>query len=209
MKRLLCLLLFATVVRPASAEDRAAEILARLSAEFRRMESYEVRFDVAGEGFAATGRYAVSGSSYCLTIGDAEIFADGAVRYEVDHARREVTIVEVDTASRNILNNPVRAFDFLGDEYAASLLSETEGRAVVRLTPRAARRGGGASSSVGDGVDDITLTVDVASMRPLSLVYAYDGERITVRILSLSKDGIRVRAFDSKACEGYELIDFR
>lgn len=186
----------------AAAEPRAAEILKRLAAEFRAMPAYGVTFEIASGDYAARGSYAVEGSAYYLTLGDAEVFADGATRYEVDNRRREVTIDKVDTASRNILNNPVRAFDFLGNQYTAALLSERDGRAVVCLTPTG---GASADSSVGN----ITLTVDTASMRPLWLAYDFDGDRIDIAVSGVAPLSDSFRRFDSAAYKGYELIDFR
>lgn len=129
--------LFCGILQGNAAQPRATEILERLAAGFREMDGYGVKFGVVSGDYEARGSYVVEGDSYYLVLGDAEVFADGAVRREVDNRRREVTVTEVDTASRNILNNPVRAFDFLGSEYTPSLVSEADGRAVVRLTPAA------------------------------------------------------------------------
>jgi len=129
--------LFCGILQGNAAQPRATEILERLAAGFRAMDGYGVKFGVVSGDYEARGSYVVEGDSYYLVLGDAEVFADGAVRREVDNRRREVTVTEVDTASRNILNNPVRAFDFLGSEYTPSLVSEADGRAVVRLTPAA------------------------------------------------------------------------
>ena len=160
--------LFCGILQGNAAQPRATEILERLAAGFRAMDGYGVKFGVVSGDYEARGSYVVEGDSYYLVLGDAEVFADGAVRREVDNRRREVTVTEVDTASRNILNNPVRAFDFLGSEYTPSLVSEADGRAVVRLTPAA-----GNDSPAGD----VTLTVDTATMRPRSLSYDYDGRK--------------------------------
>lgn len=190
------------ILLPTAAADRAAEVLEHLAAGFRAMKSYEVRFEIeaAAEEYAAQGRYTVEGEAYCLTVGDAEVFCDGTTRYEVDKARREVTIVEVDRESRNLLNNPVRAFDFLGSQYAATLLSEADGRAVVRLTPT----GENAASS-----GTIEVTVSTATMRPERLDYDYDGERVTVRIVGVGRPEAPLRRFDPKSYDGFEMIDFR
>lgn len=152
MKRLLSLLLLLSAMQsvaavpaavnvPAAANnvpaaDRADAILAGVSDGFRALGAYGVSFEVRSDEYVTRGRYAVEGENYYLVLGDAEVYCDGAVRYEVDNRRREVTIDVVDSDSRNILNNPVHAFDFLGSEYAASLAGEQEGRAVVRLTLR-------------------------------------------------------------------------
>lgn len=182
------------------AADRAEEILRDLAAGFRAMPSYGVNFEVASGDYKARGSYVVEGERYYLVLGDAEVYADSLVRYEVDNRRREVTVTEVDTASRNILNNPVRAFDFLDSAYTPSLLSEADGQAVVRLTPAP-----GNDSPAGN----ITVTVATAAMRPLSLAYDYDGEQVRVAVLQVAPLAGHIVSFDPKAYEGYEVIDFR
>lgn len=200
MKRLLLFVGLLACVGPVAAGNRASEILERLAAGFRAMKGYEVAFEVEAGESRIGGSYAVEGQGYYLTLGDAEVFCDGSVRYEVDHDRREVTIVGVDTTSRNILNNPVRAFDFLGSEYLPELLSEADGRAVVRLTPAA-----GNNSPAGT----VTVTVSTATMRPEVLDYDYEGERVRITISRVAPLGEPLRTFDRKGCEGYEFIDFR
>ena len=184
----------------SKAAGRATEILEKLAAGFRAMPGYSVDFEVSAGDYKSRGSYVVEGQCYYLALADAEVFADSVVRYEIDTRRREVTVTEVDAASRNILNNPVRAFDFLGSEYTPSLVSEADGRAVVRLTPAA-----GNDSPAGD----VTLTVDTATMRPRSLSYDYDGEQVLVNVLEVAPLAGHVWRFDKNAYAGYEFIDFR
>ena len=99
-------------VAQSAAASRAAEIVGALSAKFRALNAYEVGFTLTSGDYSVSGSYRVEGERYTLRVGDAEVFADGKVRYEVDRARREVTVVEVDTASRNLLTDPVHAFEF-------------------------------------------------------------------------------------------------
>ena len=216
MKRLLSLLLLLSAMQsvaavpaavnvPAAANnvpaaDRADAILAGVSDGFRALGAYGVSFEVRSDEYVTRGRYAVEGEGYYLVLGDAEVYCDGAVRYEVDNRRREVTIDVVDTGSRNILNNPVHAFDFLGSEYTASLAGEQEGRAVVRLTPAP-----GNTSSAGN----IVLTVDTAAMRPVSLRYDYDGEQVGIAVLGVAPLDTPLKAFSKGDYKGYEFIDFR
>lgn len=183
-----------------SADGRAAEILEKLAAGFRALGAYGVTFEVSSDEYTTRGRYAVEGENYYIAVGEAEVYCDGKIRYEIDNRRREVTVTEVDAASRNILNNPVRAFDFLGSEYVPTLVSEAGGRAVVRLTPAA-----GNDSPAGN----VTVTVDTATMRPLSLSYDYDGEQVQVSVLGVAPLAGHVRVFDRQAYAGYEFIDFR
>lgn len=200
MKRLLLLMALVAGIQAVSAAGRATEILEKLAAEFRAMPGYSVNFEVASGDYKSRGSYVVEGRNYYLALADAEVFADSVIRYEIDNRRREVTVTEVDAASRNILNNPVRAFDFLGSEYVPTLVSEAGGRAVVRLTPAA-----GNDAPAGN----VTVTVDTATMRPLSLSYDYDGEQVQVSVLGIAPLAGHVRVFDKNAYAGYEFIDFR
>ena len=125
------------------AAGRATEILEKLAAGFRAMPGYSVDFEVSAGDYKSRGSYVVEGRCYYLVLADAEVFADSVVRYEIDNRRREVTVTEVDAASRNILNNPVRAFDFLGSEYIPALVSEAGARRRAADARRRERLSGG------------------------------------------------------------------
>lgn len=183
-----------------SADGRAAEILEKLAAGFRALGAYGVTFEVSSDEYTTRGRYAVEGENYYIAVGEAEVYCDGKIRYEIDNRRREVTVTEVNRASRNILDNPVQAFDFLGSEYDFSLEGESGGRATVRLVPTA-------ENDTSAGV--VTLVVDTSSMRPVSLAYDYDGERVGIRVTGIEPQSGHFRTFDRQAYGGYEFIDFR
>lgn len=179
---------------------RAEKLLEELAAGFKALGSYTVTFEIAAGGTDdIAGSYTVRDGGYLLTIGEAEVFFDGGVRYEVDHARREVTVNSVDTTSRNILDNPIGAFDFLDGAYRPTLLSDDGSEALVRLTPT-----DGESAT---GV--VTVRLGLHPVRPQSLAYDYDGEQVTVSVRSIEPFAGKLRRFDPKACAGYEMIDFR
>jgi len=90
--------LFCGILQGNAAQPRATEILERLAAGFRAMDGYGVKFGVVSGDYEARGSYVVEGDSYYLVLGDAEVFADGAVRREGDNRRREGTVAGVDTA---------------------------------------------------------------------------------------------------------------
>lgn len=186
---------------PASERSqRAEELLRRLVASIKALGDYGVSFAVESGDQTVEGHYSVSGNRYSMTLGDAEVFCDGKVRYEVDHRRREVVIDRVNESSRNIVDNPTRAFDFLDAQYRASLVSEAGSCAVVRLTPAE----GGALP-----VGSILLEVDTSAAKPRSLTYDFDGEQIVVRVSRIAAEHAALRTFDASACKGYEFIDFR
>ena len=183
-----------------SADGRAAEILEKLAAGFRALGAYGVAFEVSSDEYTTRGRYAVEGENYYIAVGEAEVYCDGKIRYEIDNRRREVTIDDVDTSSRNLLSNPAHAFDFIGTQYAPSLVSDAGGRAVVRLTPTSAN-----ASPAGE----ILVTVDTAAMRPESLRYDYDGEQVGIAVLGVAPLDTPLKAFSKGDYKGYEFIDFR
>ena len=53
------------------------------------------------------------------------------------------------------------------------------------------------------------MTLSLNPVRPLRVAYDYDGEQITVSVLSVEPFAGTLRRFDPKACAGYEMIDFR
>ena len=183
-----------------SADGRAAEILEKLAAGFRALGAYGVTFEVSSDEYTTRGRYAVEGENYYIAVGEAEVYCDGKIRYEIDNRRREVTIDDVDTSSRNLLSNPAHAFDFIGTQYAPSLVSDANGRAVVRLTP---------TSADVSPAGEILVTVDTAAMRPESLRYDYDGEQVGIAVLGVAPLDTPLKAFSKGDYKGYEFIDFR
>ena len=183
-----------------SADGRAAEILENLAAGFRALGAYGVTFEVSSDEYTTRGRYAVEGENYYIAVGEAEVYCDGKIRYEIDNRRREVTIDDVDTSSRNLLSNPAHAFDFIGTQYAPSLVSDANGRAVVRLTP---------TSADASPAGEILVTVDTAAMRPVSLRYDYDGEQVGIAVLGVAPLDTPLKAFSKGDYKGYEFIDFR
>ena len=183
-----------------SADGRAAEILEKLAAGFRALGAYGVAFEVSSDEYTTRGRYAVEGENYYIAVGEAEVYCDGKIRYEIDNRRREVTIDDVDTSSRNLLSNPAHAFDFIGTQYAPSLVSDANGRAVVRLTP---------TSADASPAGEILVTVDTAAMRPESLRYDYDGEQVGIAVLGVAPLDTPLKAFSKGDYKGYEFIDFR
>lgn len=187
------------VARDTLPAVRAAKIMAGLGAQVRALGSYQVHFAVETGDGTVEGSYAVSGDRYYMRMGAAEVYCDGAVRYEVNNRMREVTVDAVDTTSRNILNNPTRAFDLAGDAFEAELLWERDGRAAVRLIPRSGQ----------EALSAVTVKIDTQRMRPLSLEYDFDGDRIRIDILGLQGATAAPASFDRAAYAGYEWIDFR
>ena len=134
LRRTLCLAALICCPALRAADDAGArEAVERLAARFRAMPEYTVTFTAEGADFAAEGSYAVEGDRYYMRVGDAEVYCDGASKWEVDPAKREVVIDVVDTESRSLLGNPTRAFDFLDDAFRSELLPSEGGMQRLRL----------------------------------------------------------------------------
>lgn len=180
----------------AAGDARASELLARVAARFDSMPGYTVRFEVRSADGSVAGEYSVEDDRYHISVAGNEVYGDDRVRREIDAAKREIVIDAADTASRNILTNPTRAFRFLDGDYTARMVSEDAAYAVVSLTPR--------SGSAGT----ITVTLAAQSARPEVIAYDMEGERVAVGILGIEPGG-RVGSFAPEKYEGYEIIDFR
>lgn len=200
MKRLtFILLLLASVCGSVGvyAAETAASVVGRMSAAVKALGSYEVLFTVHAGDYSGNGRYAVSGGDYNLSLAGVDVFGDGAVRYEVNNAQREITIDTVDTSSHNILVNPAGGLDFIGDEFTSRIVSQNGSAVVVRLTPTDGTAG------------TIDVTVSTATWLPSKLVYDLNGDSVVVEISGIAATTQRLAAFDASAYNGYEIIDFR
>lgn len=181
------------------AEERAQSLLRRLAASLGAMEPYEVVFEVETERGTVAGRYQVAGDRYYMQVGEAEVYGDGECRYEIDPSRREVVIDRADLSSRNLLNNPTRAFDFVGEEYDFTASDAGPGRVEVVLLPRRPK----------SAVERIRVEMDAASALPSSVTYEVDGDRIRIDILSVRKSERQLPRFEGARYADFETIDFR
>lgn len=197
MKRFFTLLLAMAFVLSARAEGE--QMLLRRVAEYvKALGSYDAEVDVAAGEYKASGSYSVAGDSYYIKVGEAEVYADGKTRYEVDHSRKEVSVDVVDLESQNILDNPTRCFDFVGEEYAAELVKESDGVATIRLEARNE-----------DIEGEILLGVESATGKPLSIAYILYDDRVDVKIKSLTPRKTKLPTFSKGNYKGYDMVDFR
>lgn len=180
------------------ADERSQSVLRSVAEYVQALGEYEAEFDVVAGDYKTNGRYGVLDDTYHIEVAQAEVYSDGKVRYEVDHDRREVNIDVMDLASRNILDNPTRCFDFVGDNYASTIYSEAGSDVTLLLR---------ANNETIEG--DIYLTVDSATGRPRKIAYVLYDDRIEVTITSLERRRNVVRRYDESKYKGYEIVDFR
>lgn len=182
----------------AAADDEAQTLLRRTADYISSLGRYTARFGITAGEYSSQGSYTVDGDAYYIEVDGAEVYCDGKTRYEVDNGRREVNVDSVEGASRNILDNPTRCFDFVGTDYEAEVSSRTASDTTLHLRSRDASVEG-----------DIYLTVETATGRPRHITYVLYDDRIEVAVESLEPSREAVRRYDAKRYSDYETIDFR
>ena len=197
---ILFLLLFGIALNTsAQTADKAAQRVAALSDAVKALGNYAVRFTIEIGEHKVAGHYTVGSDCYALTLGAVEVYGDTKCRYEVDTSRREVVIDSVDTTSHNLLNNPLSAFNFIGEEYRSEMLSEGDGVAVLKLTPR----------QKGEQEGVMEVTIDSRTNLPKRVVYQPSGESIRVNIDYIGATTVLPTKFDQAKYRDFEIIDFR
>ena len=193
------LLLWAGCLCALTAQAAGDEWLVRLQQAVRALGAYEVRFSLATtDGYTASGSCRVAGERYLIELPRVLVFCDGEARYEVNEESREVVVDRVDTQSNNLLDNPVRAFDFAGEQYAVEVLAETAERIELRLTPRAA-----------GSVAAIDLVLDKSSVLPTAVTYGAEEVKIMLTISSFKSSSAAFPPFGRSDFPQYVWIDFR
>ncbi len=199
MKRFIISLLAVMAAGMAAAAGDAGEVLRALSAKIGSMQGYAVEFALRSGSRTVYGDYTVRGNAFYMKFGGAEVYSDGKIRQEVDPDKNEVVIDAVDPKSRNILNNPTRAFDLAPEQFAIELVEQTARKSVVRLTP----------NDKSGGVTTVMLTVDTQSGLPTALSYVLDHECVEVEIISFKPTDRAPRKFRAADYAEFETIDFR
>lgn len=198
MRRVFLLILAISISLSAAAEEPVWQILQRASLFMDAEKGYEVEFSIEADGFSSNGKYCVKNNSYYIEVADAEVYADGDVRYEVDNLRREVNIDVMNNESRNILDNPTRCFDFVEEDYMAEIVVQSQGLVTIKLRSKDEKVEG-----------DIILILEQATGKPKSLEYVLYDDNILVKVNSIEHKSAGVKSFIRSAYKDYEMIDFR
>lgn len=197
MRKIVTLIMALAFVLSARAEGEQ-QLLRRVAEYVAAMGSYDAEVDVTSGDYKASARYSVAGDSYHIKIADAEVFSDGMSRYEIDHKRKEISADVVDLESRNILDNPTRCFDFVGEDYIAKKVAENDGIVSLRLVSRDNEQEG-----------EIMLVVQALTGKPLKISYLLYDDRIDVEIKSIERRKSKISHFSQADYKGYDVIDFR
>lgn len=160
----------------------------------------EVTTDDSEEPVA--GYYIVDGDSYYLQLGVMEVYSDAKLRYEINNERKEVTEDVVNLESVDLLTNPTRAFNFVDDEFDASIVEQNAEGATLRLVPKDELL----------GISDIRLVLrrDGATVMPTDVSYDYDGYVVDIELCVVdTQDTSLPRWAERKAnYRAYDMVSF-
>ncbi|MBQ2373899.1 MAG: hypothetical protein II299_02150 [Alistipes sp.] len=190
-------LLAILAVGVAQAQHSAQEVVGCVAEYVKKLGSYEVKFVINASEYLAEGSYSVAGDDYHIRLPQAEVYSDGEIRYEIDHERKEVNVDVVDLSSRNVLDNPTRCFDFVGEEYDVTIAEKSEHKVVLRIV---------ATDDAFEG--EIYLSAD-AKGKPMELMYKLYEDTIKVEIKSIATHKAKLPTFTKSAYKDYDIIDFR
>ena len=164
-------------------------------------DRYGMNISVAmAESESLNGYFMVDGDSYYITLGVMEVYSDGKLRHEINNERKEVTIDNVDLSSVDLLTNPTRAFTFVPNEFSSQVVSTSNERVVVKLTPKSAAM----------GIDSITLTLrrNGAKVSPEAISYDYDGEAVSIALTAADATASKLPRWDKAAYRAYDIVSF-
>jgi hypothetical protein len=164
-------------------------------------ERYAMHISVTvGEEAPLTGYFMVDGDAYYITLGVMEVYSDGKLRYEVNNERKEVVEDRVNLEACDLLTNPTRAFTFVPNEFSSQVVSTSNERVVVKLTPKSAAM----------GIDSITLTLrrNGAKVSPEAISYDYDGEAVSIALTAADATASKLPRWDKAAYRAYDIVSF-
>jgi hypothetical protein len=142
----------------------------------------------------------IDGDSFYLTLGAMEVYSDGKLRYEVNNERKEVTEDRVNLSSADLLSNPTRAFEFVGEQFDVALLSANATDVELHIKPLDADM----------GISNIALSLKVAGGKvlPDAIVYDYDGEVVGITLEMMDAKDKALPRWSKDRYRAYDIVSF-
>lgn len=202
MKRIVILfaLLWGAAVGYAQS---GSELLGKLSRQMAAIGSYRIDFELEMPTATATskGYCVVSGERYKIAIEDLMQGCDGTLLWVQNGTTREVTLDHPNKQSRNLFDNPTKAFDFAEELFEVeSITTNVGGRWQLVLLP---------AEGVLDGIERVVVDVDKKSGFPTRLGYDMSGVGLWINIVKIGSVDTSPDDFSVEVPEGFEVIDFR
>lgn len=182
----------------ASAQFTAREWIDALN--YCLGDKYALFMKVDAYGEEINGYFMVEEDSYYIQLGTMEVYSNGKIRYEINNERKEVTEDRVDLESVDLLTNPTRAFDFVEDEFTATVDENIHNGAILKLVPK----------------EDIGITSILVSVindgngyiTPHAIKYDYEGEEITIALIMADATSSVLPRWDKEVYHTYDMVSF-
>ncbi len=185
-----------------SAND-ANNLLDNAANKFQQAKSLSADFSISGNGNMSTGKIILSGDRFNMTMPGLSIWYDGRTQWTYTHSTNEVSVTEP-TPDELQQVNPFAIINAFRRVYSASIVSQNNQTATIRLTPLA---------SHGEAITQVLLTIDKSTLYPSVIKLALDNnELITITINDISVGQSLPAAgftFSEKDYPEAEIIDLR
>ena len=200
MRRLLLTLCVLHCAVALSAQTTARQWLERLDASLGERYAMTLHIDMTNAEQPLIGYMMIDGDSFYLTLGAMEVYSDGKLRYEVNNERKEVAEDRVNLSSADLLSNPTRAFEFVGEQFDVALLSANATAVELHIEPLDADM----------GISNIALSLKVAGGKvlPDAIVYDYDGEVVDINLEMVDTKDKSLPRWSKDKYRAYDIVSF-
>ena len=183
-----------------SAQTTARQWLERLDASLGERYAMTLHIDMTNAEQPLIGYMMIDGDSFYLTLGAMEVYSDGKLRYEVNNERKEVTEDRVNLSSADLLSNPTRAFEFVGEQFDVALLSANATAVELHIKPLDADM----------CISNIALSLKVAGGKvlPDAIVYDYDGEVVDINLEMVDTKDKSLPRWSKDKYRAYDIVSF-
>lgn len=200
MRRLLLTLCVLHCAVSLSAQTTARQWLERLDASLGERYAMTLHIAMTNAEQPLIGYLMIDGDSFYLTLGAMEVYSDSKLRYEVNNERKEVIEDRVNLSSADLLSNPTRAFEFVGEQFDVALLSANATDVELHIKPLDADM----------GISNIALSLKVAGGKvlPDAIVYDYDGEVVGITLEMMDAKDKALPRWSKDRYRAYDIVSF-
>ena len=204
MKKIFALtaLLAMVVFGAHAAGNNAAALLAKVKSKIASSPSVEATFSINGGEGPVQGSATMAGEKYFMTTPVLTVWYDGRTQWTFLKSSNEVSITEPEVADL-MASTPFAILSAPADSYKLRMLSDSEGRKRVELTPKSPLA----------GIENIVLFIKPATSLPAAIVVRFDdGRRVDVVIDNIAAGAskpISAFRYDAKRFPAQEVIDLR
>ncbi len=196
-----------------SAQDKAKDLLDKLSQTMNSYKSMDIKFsfttndEVNKTVDTKEGRVQAKGKAFKLTMDDMEVYSNGTAKWTVMDEVEEITVQQVDPNSSDMLDNPIKFLTVNNKDfkytYKGTVNKAGKTLEEVEFYPKDKK----AAYSM------VKLQVEKGSLNPYTVSYiGKDATTYTVKVTSflpnVSIDD-KLLVFDQSKYKGYEVVDLR